>query len=103
MSVANHFLTPSSTRTIFLCEFRKRKLENGQSSTQNHNSKAEVKLIQYDTTPDFIVGEMHDYQIRGLNWLISLCEHGIGGILGDEMGLGEYPVARSVTPQPTTN
>lgn len=53
------------------------------------NKKSEVKLMQYETTPDFIVGEMHDYQIRGLNWLISLCENGIGGILGDEMGLGE--------------
>ena len=30
-------------------------------------------------------GEMRDYQIRGLNWLISLYENGINGILADEM------------------
>jgi SNF2 family DNA or RNA helicase len=30
-------------------------------------------------------GEMRDYQIRGLNWMISLYEHGINGILADEM------------------
>ena len=30
-------------------------------------------------------GEMRDYQIRGLNWLISLFENGINGILADEM------------------
>lgn len=31
---------------------------------------------------------MRDYQVRGLNWLISLHEQGINGILADEMGLG---------------
>lgn len=72
-------------------------MANGQSeeaqpkpNKENDNKATEVKLIQYDSTPDYIVGEMHDYQIRGLNWLISLCENGIGGILGDEMGLGEF-------------
>ena len=30
-------------------------------------------------------GIMRDYQIRGLNWMISLYEHGINGILADEM------------------
>lgn len=34
-------------------------------------------------------GEMRDYQIRGLNWLISLYENSINGILADEMGLGK--------------
>ena len=28
---------------------------------------------------------MRDYQIRGLNWLLGLDEHGINGILADEM------------------
>ena len=28
---------------------------------------------------------MREYQIRGLNWLISLFENGIHGILADEM------------------
>ena len=30
-------------------------------------------------------GKMRDYQIRGLNWMISLYENGINGILADEM------------------
>ena len=30
-------------------------------------------------------GTMRDYQIQGLNWLISLYENGINGILADEM------------------
>lgn len=33
--------------------------------------------------------EMRDYQVRGLNWMISLFESNINGILADEMGLGK--------------
>ena len=41
-------------------------------------------------SPAFIEGgEMRDYQVAGLNWLISLHENGISGILADEMGLGK--------------
>ena len=32
---------------------------------------------------------MRDYQVRGLNWMISLYENGLNGILADEMGLGK--------------
>ena len=28
---------------------------------------------------------MRDYQVQGLNWLVSLFENGINGILADEM------------------
>ena len=34
-------------------------------------------------------GVLRDYQMDGLNWMISLCETGINGILADEMGLGK--------------
>ncbi|KAF8864922.1 hypothetical protein BDZ45DRAFT_736557 [Acephala macrosclerotiorum] len=40
-------------------------------------------------SPGFIKGTMRDYQVAGLNWLISLHENGISGILADEMGLGK--------------
>lgn len=40
-------------------------------------------------SPAFINGTMRDYQVAGLNWLISLHENGISGILADEMGLGK--------------
>ena len=32
---------------------------------------------------------MRDYQLDGLNWMVSLYETGINGILADEMGLGK--------------
>jgi hypothetical protein len=34
-------------------------------------------------------GEMRDYQVEGLNWLIRLYHRGLNGILADEMGLGK--------------
>lgn len=34
-------------------------------------------------------GKLRDYQIQGLNWLISLHENKLSGILADEMGLGK--------------
>lgn len=45
--------------------------------------------IVFRDSPPFIKGTMRDYQIAGLNWLISLHENGISGILADEMGLGK--------------
>lgn len=33
--------------------------------------------------------KLRDYQLDGLNWMISLYETGINGILADEMGLGK--------------
>lgn len=43
---------------------------------------------RFQKSPTYIKGELRDYQIQALNWLISLYENKIGGILADEMGLG---------------
>eukprot|EP01051_Picozoa_sp_SAG22_P039339 SAG22_NODE_20655_length_264_cov_0.527273_1_plen_60_part_10 len=34
-------------------------------------------------------GQMRDYQVEGLNWMIRLYHRGLNGILADEMGLGK--------------
>eukprot|EP00164_Ancoracysta_twista_P007281 GFYU01010307.1.p1 GENE.GFYU01010307.1~~GFYU01010307.1.p1 ORF type:complete len:752 (-),score=246.86 GFYU01010307.1:90-2345(-) len=34
-------------------------------------------------------GKLRNYQLKGLQWLISLYENGLNGILADEMGLGK--------------
>ncbi|XP_005102157.1 SWI/SNF-related matrix-associated actin-dependent regulator of chromatin subfamily A member 5 [Aplysia californica] len=47
-------------------------------------------LLRFEASPSYIkTGDMRDYQVRGLNWMISLYENGINGILADEMGLGK--------------
>ncbi|MCJ1322520.1 hypothetical protein MMC15_007869 [Xylographa vitiligo] len=56
--------------------------------------KDEKRGVQAETifreSPPFIKnGVMRDYQVSGLNWLVSLHENGISGILADEMGLGK--------------
>ncbi|KAL2128293.1 hypothetical protein VTI74DRAFT_9382 [Chaetomium olivicolor] len=53
---------------------------------EKHGGSAETVFRE---SPSFIQGTMRDYQIAGLNWLISLHENGISGILADEMGLGK--------------
>ncbi|EDO48474.1 predicted protein [Nematostella vectensis] len=39
--------------------------------------------------PNLFQGKLKTYQLKGMNWLISLYEQGISGILADEMGLGK--------------
>lgn len=56
---------------------------------KNGNAATKVNWVQFDETPEYITGVMRDYQLKGLNWLISLYENNINGILGDEMGLGK--------------
>lgn len=51
-----------------------------------HEDSSEVVFRE---SPAFVHGQMRDYQVAGLNWLISLHENGISGILADEMGLGK--------------
>lgn len=54
------------------------------------SKKVQNNVYRFDSSPSYIKsGEMRDYQVRGLNWMISLYENGINGILADEMGLGK--------------
>jgi len=34
-------------------------------------------------------GQLREYQLAGVEWLVSLFENGLNGILADEMGLGK--------------
>jgi SWI/SNF-related matrix-associated actin-dependent regulator of chromatin subfamily A member 5 len=55
----------------------------------NEMMNEEVDRI-YTSNPPYIKnGTMRDYQIEGLNWLLSLHTRDLNGILADEMGLGK--------------
>lgn len=41
------------------------------------------------TQPTLFEGKLKSYQLKGMNWLMSLYDQGINGILADEMGLGK--------------
>jgi SWI/SNF-related matrix-associated actin-dependent regulator of chromatin subfamily A member 2/4 len=34
-------------------------------------------------------GKLKEYQVKGLQWLVSLYNNNLNGILADEMGLGK--------------
>ncbi|KAF2643616.1 hypothetical protein P280DRAFT_467614 [Massarina eburnea CBS 473.64] len=70
---------------------RRRKTEQEEDAElvreEKHGSHNETLFRE---SPGYIQGgTMRDYQVAGLNWLISLHENGISGILADEMGLGK--------------
>ncbi|KAI0218655.1 SWI/SNF-related matrix-associated actin-dependent regulator of chromatin subfamily A member 5 [Lamellibrachia satsuma] len=68
---------------------RRTEKEEDEELLQSSRKKESHQLI-FDKSPAYVKGgEMRDYQVRGLNWMISLYEHGINGILADEMGLGK--------------
>lgn len=70
---------------------RHRKTEQEEDEELLAETNAKQKTIfRFEASPHYIKnGEMRDYQVRGLNWMISLYENGINGILADEMGLGK--------------
>lgn len=77
----------------FVCynSHRHRKTEQEEDEELLAETNTQSKTIaRFDSSPFYIKnGEMRDYQVRGLNWMISLYENGINGILADEMGLGK--------------
>jgi len=70
---------------------RHRRTEKDEDAELLEDAKhAQSTVLQFTESPTYIMnGKMRDYQIRGLNWMISLYENGINGILADEMGLGK--------------
>ncbi|KAI9684453.1 MAG: hypothetical protein M1829_002263 [Trizodia sp. TS-e1964] len=70
---------------------RRRKTEMEEDKLLlREGKKGTVANTIFQESPAFIKGgTMRDYQVAGLNWLISLHENGISGILADEMGLGK--------------
>ncbi|KAJ3067223.1 hypothetical protein HDU98_009590 [Podochytrium sp. JEL0797] len=70
---------------------RRRMTEKEEDEALLHadEDSTEDNLHVFDESPSYIKGKMRDYQIQGLNWLISLHHNGINGILADEMGLGK--------------
>ncbi|TPX33778.1 hypothetical protein SmJEL517_g03416 [Synchytrium microbalum] len=54
-------------------------------------SKGHVAAFRspHEQPPNIVGGEMKDYQLHGLGFLLWLHDNGLNGILGDEMGLGK--------------
>lgn len=50
-----------------------------------HRIKEEIKT----QSSNLVGGQLKDYQLKGLQWMISLYNNNLNGILADEMGLGK--------------
>lgn len=71
---------------------RKRKSEKEEDAELINNEEDEMDESAtgfLSESPNYVDGTLRDYQIQGLNWLISLYDNRLSGILADEMGLGK--------------
>ena len=60
------------------------------SDEDNELNDIEKEITRLYTQPSILIGgKLTNYQLDGLNWIISLYERGLNGILADEMGLGK--------------
>ncbi|KAL4547969.1 hypothetical protein Ndes2526B_g07184 [Nannochloris sp. 'desiccata'] len=62
-----------------------------KQSSENWNSLAAAfNAGGISHQPELLTGgELREYQMRGLRWMVSLRDNGMNGILADEMGLGK--------------
>lgn len=73
---------------------RRRKTEKEEDAEllmeEEHISDESNQHTVFTESPSYIKdGKLREYQVQGLNWLISLYENRLSGILADEMGLGK--------------
>ncbi|KAF7726770.1 hypothetical protein EC973_008458 [Apophysomyces ossiformis] len=69
---------------------RKTEKEEDEEILKDESGEGDEQLTVFTESPAYVTGgKLRDYQIQGLNWMISLYENGINGILADEMGLGK--------------
>ncbi|KAJ2960659.1 hypothetical protein NQZ79_g4020 [Umbelopsis isabellina] len=69
---------------------RKTEKEEDEEILKDEDEEGSDLPTVFTESPKYVAGgTLRDYQVQGLNWMISLFENGINGILADEMGLGK--------------
>ncbi|CAL8093802.1 unnamed protein product [Calicophoron daubneyi] len=70
-------------------EYNKRG-ESGANAPQSYYTLAHAVREEVKEQSSILVhGRLKEYQLRGLEWLVSLYNNNLNGILADEMGLGK--------------
>ena len=63
--------------------------ENGQARTDYYGVAHRIQETITEQPSILVGGALKDYQIKGLQWMVSLYNNKLNGILADEMGLGK--------------
>lgn len=63
--------------------------EDGESNVDYYQAAHRIKETIEKQPSILIGGQLKEYQLKGLEWLISLYNNRLNGILADEMGLGK--------------
>uniref|UniRef100_A0AAX7UJK3 SWI/SNF related, matrix associated, actin dependent regulator of chromatin, subfamily a, member 2 n=1 Tax=Astatotilapia calliptera TaxID=8154 RepID=A0AAX7UJK3_ASTCA len=62
----------------------------GQTSSQSYYGVAHAVIERVEKQSSLLInGMLKQYQIQGLEWMVSLYNNNLNGILADEMGLGK--------------
>ena len=74
-------------------------MNEDNNNLQNNDNNMQIERLdkpminnsssQLIEVPKSFMGDLKEYQLKGLRWLDNLFEQGINGILADEMGLGK--------------
>ena len=67
----------------------KRARTAGSQASKSLASKKADAASRFTGTPEYLQGQLHPYQLEGLNWLFHANHQGQHVILADEMGLGK--------------
>lgn len=59
------------------------------TDTTNDYMRSAHRTVESVSQPKMLRGTLKEYQLSGLQWLVSLYNNNLNGILADEMGLGE--------------
>lgn len=63
--------------------------EEGGRKVDYYEVAHRVKEPVYEQSSNLVGGTLKEYQLKGLQWMISLYNNNLNGILADEMGLGK--------------
>ncbi|KAL1409604.1 putative ATPase [Vanrija albida] len=81
--------TKSSSKRVKVEEPVAAKAEPVENPDQREEGDDDQKQYSF-RQPELVTGAtLRDYQLAGVQWMISLYENGLNGILADEMGLGK--------------
>lgn len=73
-------------------EIKKPKVEDDEYRTEEQTYYSIAHTVHETVTAQasiLVNGQLKEYQIKGLEWLVSLYNNNLNGILADEMGLGK--------------